>query len=148
VWVSRHLANRFYPMSNSPEPRMGASHYLTNPPRTMIRGVTAPNPHVPRATANGPPPPLSGCTVHAPGLKSWGGRFIWREFCLGTQAMDRLARCAANAPRTTVRGCDRSGLKTIWHIRPCPDTTPNTKADICDLGRKSVKHCVLACRLW
>ena len=50
--------------------------------RTTIRGVTAPKP--PRCKSRGKrcSLPSSGCTVHAQGIKSWGGAFIWDEFCL------------------------------------------------------------------
>ena len=52
-------------------------------PWTTVRGLLrlTSTPQQPRHTVQ--PPPSSGCTVHAQGLKSWGGGFIGREFCLG-----------------------------------------------------------------
>ena len=44
--------------------------YSAQPPRFKSQGKQA-------------GPPSSGCTVHALGLKDWGGGFIWREFCVG-----------------------------------------------------------------
>ena len=61
-------------------------------PNTTVHdpGVTAPNPHAPRATANRPAPPFGGCTVHAQGLKSWGGGIIRVGFCLGASTVEPL----------------------------------------------------------
>ena len=61
----------------------GASYYLTNLPRTMIRGGYCAQP--PRSKSHGTQagPSFWRGTVHAQGVKSWGGGFIWGVFCLG-----------------------------------------------------------------
>ena len=64
-------------------------------------------------------PLLSGCTVHAQGLKSSGGRFIWGWFCSGTQA---IASC------TSVWGCCGRYLLMIWLDRK---TGPEVKQGLC-----------------
>jgi len=53
-------------------------------------GVTAHNPLAPKATANRLRPPSSGCTVHAQGLKSWGGESIGVGFCWGSSSDEIL----------------------------------------------------------
>ena len=65
-------------------------------------GVAAPTPHAPISHGKQASLPQSRCTVHAQGVKSWGVRFIWREFCLDAQATDRPPSCTANEARTTV----------------------------------------------
>ena len=57
-------------------------------------------------------PPSSRCTIHAQGVKSWGGRFIGREFCLVTQGMA--------GPSVAVYGCSNtsSGFNAVLSLKP------------------------------
>ena len=67
--------------------------------------VSAPSPHAPRATANKARPPSGRCTVHAQGLKSWGGGFIGMGFCRAAEL-----RIADHAAGPTPRGTMSEGI--------------------------------------
>ena len=68
-------------------PRVGKPSGTTDPKATdhgSQRGYCAQPPH-PKSHGKQASPPSSGGTVHGPGLKSWGGGFIWMGFCLGNR---------------------------------------------------------------